>query len=102
MEIDIQQRFWNRTARKEYKDCWPWLGTINDEGYGMIKIDGKIHRAHRLSYLIQNGPIADGLVIDHICENKSCVNPMHLSAVTVKQNNRRYQNSRKPKIKRDK
>ena len=71
-------------------DCWMWTGYKNPSGYGLVKtyIDGRrtSTTAHRVSYEVANGPIPDGLVIDHICHTHACVNPAHLRAVTNKQN----------------
>lgn len=69
-------------------DCWLWTGGAS-EGYGMIKADAPSRQqrgAHRVAYELANGPIPKGLVIDHRCHVKLCVNPAHLRAVTSKQN----------------
>jgi hypothetical protein len=66
--------------------CWEWTGYISKSGYGRVSIHSKYYAAHRISYEIRNGPIPDGLVIDHLCRNTRCVNPDHLEAVTQKIN----------------
>lgn len=71
--------------------CWIWLLSVSS-GYGNTKgVFGskKIHKAHRVIYEKHKGPIPEGLVLDHLCENKLCVNPDHLEPVTVGENNRR-------------
>ncbi len=65
--------------------CWGWAGRIDGAGYGRWSR----HLAHRLSYEFHVGPIPEGLVIDHLCRNRSCVNPVHLEVVTQKVNVRR-------------
>lgn len=67
-------------------DCHVWTGAKSDVGYGQIRVAGKLHYAHRLAYETAHGPIPDGLVIDHACHNRACVNAEHLQAVTTKQN----------------
>ena len=56
-----------------------------------MKIDGswKSRTLHREMYLAYVGDIPDGLVIDHLCRNRSCINPDHLDAVTNEENIRR-------------
>jgi len=65
-------------------DCWEWLGTKNQYGYGLTTTNKK---AHRFAYELDNGPIPDGMIIDHMCHNRGCVKPAHLRVVTHKQNN---------------
>ncbi len=59
--------------------CWFWLGSLQPNGYGRIT-NGKHNRllAHRVSYMIFNGNIPEGLLIRHTCDTPSCVNPRHL------------------------
>lgn len=71
-------------------DCWVFKG-MNKNGYrayGLKTIKGNYYcfRAHRLSYHIFNGVLEQGKVIDHMCSNKTCVNPEHLRQVTSKVN----------------
>jgi uncharacterized UBP type Zn finger protein len=49
-------------------------------------VDGKWVYAHRVSYEAANGPIPEGLVIDHLCRVAACINPDHLEAVTQREN----------------
>jgi hypothetical protein len=67
-------------------ECWPWIGYRDSNGYGVTKVDGKAKRAHRVVYEMRVGPIPDGLHIDHLCRNPSCVNPLHLEPVTPREN----------------
>ena len=66
--------------------CWIGLGTANGNGYTSIRISGKKHYVHRLSYEVHVGPIPQGLVIDHLCRNRACFNPEHLEPVSNEEN----------------
>lgn len=71
---------------KENGGCWPWQGFTDFNSYGRFSRYGL---AHRFAYEFLVGPIPKGLEIDHLCRNKSCVNPDHLEAVTHRENIRR-------------
>lgn len=66
--------------------CWYWAKAPNKAGYGTHWVEGKVYRAHRFVYEALVGEIPEGLVLDHLCKNKLCVNPDHLEAVTQKVN----------------
>jgi hypothetical protein len=75
-------RFMSKIAisKSEYQatPCWEWTGFLNKDGYGQFSICGKYVRPHRWAYEYFIEPIPDGLVADHLCENQTCVNPMHV------------------------
>lgn len=88
----IRERFWLRVEKTD--TCWEWIGRTNEKGYGLMQVkpSGCPHQtmtAHRLSYQLLVGPIPDGLTLDHLCRNTSCVNPEHLEPVTLEENVRR-------------
>jgi hypothetical protein len=75
--------------RRIYKvstGCWLWHGAHIPAGYGHLKFDGSNQLAHRVSWQIHNGPIADGLFVLHKCDVKGCVNPSHLFLGTASDN----------------
>jgi hypothetical protein len=69
--------------------CILWIGVTNYSGYGVINVARKQYRAHRLIYELMRGPVPDGLVLDHLCRVRCCVNPDHLEPVTQLVNVRR-------------
>ena len=66
--------------------CWIWLGSVTEKGYGRVCFGGKYRKAHRLFYESTFGEIRKGLVIDHICRVRCCVNPHHMQPVSNEEN----------------
>lgn len=62
--------------------CWLWTKTIQSEGYGVLRVDGKLEYVHRLTYELLKTSIPEGLELDHICRIRRCCNPDHLEPVT--------------------
>jgi len=88
-EAKSYERFISRIS-VAVSGCWE-MNTFHDrDGYAQFHRYKKTSKAHRISYEWHKGKIPAGLTIDHLCENKGCVNPEHLEAVTREENNRRH------------
>lgn len=68
--------------------CWEWNGNRFSNGYGQLYVAGRKHLTHRLAYETWVGPIPEGLLIRHKCDNKPCINPDHLETGTDADNKR--------------
>jgi hypothetical protein len=72
--------------------CWVWQRQKNAKGYSRITIPQPFSRkvrAHRVSYILNRGPIPYGMTLDHLCRNTSCVNPDHLEPCSPEENRTR-------------
>jgi len=87
MKKPLEQRFWEKVDIRGEDECWNWKAYKNKAGYGRFQLNQKQGEyAHRVSYIIANGKIDDGLIVLHSCDRPSCVNPKHLRSGTQKEN----------------
>ena len=84
--MSLPANFWAKTTET---DCLIWIGAANNKGYGCFAVDGVSQLAHRLVWEEANGPIPDGMTIDHLCRVHNCVRLSHLEVVTQAVNNER-------------
>ncbi len=76
--IPVVERFWPKVDRSGGLDaCWTWLAGTKD-GYGWFAMPDGPDRAHRVSWMLEKGPIPDGLFVLHHCDVRPCVNTRHL------------------------
>ena len=70
-------------------ECIIWLWSTDRCGYGFIQYEGKLRKAHRVSYALANNLPIDSLkgkIVRHKCDNPHCVNPDHLELGTHQDN----------------
>ena len=70
----------------ERGDCWIWTGSSTKDGYGVLTIGRKQHRAHRVAYQEFVGDIPAGNVVCHRCDTPLCIRPEHLFIGSPKDN----------------
>lgn len=80
----LPSRFWSHVDRTG--ECWLWTGAQDQKGYGSCSHLYGSSRAHRAVWISLHGPVARGLMVDHLCHVRRCVNPAHLRVATAKQN----------------
>lgn len=87
----LNQLFWGKVNKTD--SCWLWTGSLKADGYAefSFRLSGRTKTVyvHRYSYYVLVGPIPAGLQLDHLCQVKHCINPVHLEPVTAKENYRR-------------
>ncbi len=82
---ELKNRLKSRIKIKK-NGCWIYTRSKNKKGYGRLSAWGKLSLAHRISYIVFKGEIPNGKYLDHLCRNRSCINPNHLEPVTNREN----------------
>ena len=88
-KIPIEERLWSKVDKRGPDECWPFIGKTrcgSNLEYGEIWLNGKNALVHRVAWEITNGPVPEGLVVRHLCNNPICANPSHLAVGTQKDN----------------
>jgi hypothetical protein len=83
------ERFYGHTMPEPNTGCWLWTSGIDRDGYAQFfegRGPGNEQRGHRFAYKQFVGPIPEGLILDHLCRNRGCVNPAHHEPVTNREN----------------
>lgn len=96
----IPERFWAKVAKAGPDDCWLWIGTKYQNGYGHFMLDqaGDAHKqivAHRMAWILTHGPVAEDLCVCHACDVPACCNPSHLWLGTKADNARDHRDKRR-------
>lgn len=84
--LSIEQKLAHYSIPEPNSGCVLWLGGYGRGGYAKFLHKGRYTVAHRVSYELANGPIPSGMVLDHLCRVRSCINPDHLEPVTNREN----------------
>lgn len=86
----IDDRLSEHSVPEPNTGCWLWLGAVDRSGYGRMRLTGFGRRmmtgAHRMAWISRNGDVPAGMVIDHKCRVRACVNPDHLRPLTPRAN----------------
>lgn len=84
---DDLARFWSHVDQRDPDGCWPWTGTPDKDGYGLIRVDGRTWRATRWIFgQVNDEPLAPDEMARHTCDNPPCVRPDHLLRGTALEN----------------
>lgn len=82
----VDERFAQALPHRPDNACWEWQGRMGGSGYGTIYINGREVPAHRFTYERMVGPIPEGMILRHTCDNPPCCNPAHLIPGTNQDN----------------
>lgn len=78
MVPEIHARFWAKVDRRGPEECWPWTKAHNEHGYGLMRVNGRLEKAHRLALIGDGEDPGPDVKVLHKCDNPPCCNPRHL------------------------
>lgn len=84
-DADLLKAVLFNRSRLAASGCWEWTGPRR-AGYGLLARNNRTTGAHRVAYEAYHGPIPNGMVVRHTCDNPSCINPDHLLVGTQADN----------------
>ena len=87
----LHERFHEKYRICPESECWIWEASTVGNGYGQIRVHGRLVLAHRLSFELHKEPIPEndsyhGMCVLHKCDTPRCVNPDHLLLGTHEDN----------------
>jgi hypothetical protein len=80
------ERFWSYVDQRGPDECWPWKAARFEKGYGQFRAGKRKVKAHRCALELTIGPLPEGFLSLHKCDNPPCCNPGHLFSGTTKAN----------------
>jgi hypothetical protein len=90
MDLDkvqaARERFEEKYMEYQWFQCWPFIESRNDDGYGEFWIDGRMVKAHRVAYALEHEEVPGDEFVLHSCHIPNCVNPNHLRLGTHSEN----------------
>lgn len=87
LRLGVHSMLANRTTRNSESNCLEWNESQHlRDGYGAMRVDRQRYLAHRLAYALWVGPVPNGMLVLHSCDNRRCIEPSHLSVGTIADN----------------
>ena len=102
-QLPLMTRLEIQSVENPVTGCRVMTKVPTTSGYAQIRYNGKLYLAHVIVYKASGRPLEPGQEVDHLCNNRLCINPQHLEAVSHAENTRRsYERGRRPVISRRK
>ena len=84
----VKKRILKKSYLNEITGCRIWTGSKDANGYGAVHLYDQYLAVHRVAYEVLVGPIPEGKILMHKCDNPSCIEPLHLIIGTTYDNNK--------------
>jgi len=84
---ELADRFWSKVDIRGADECWPWIAAVSPKRYGIFRMNGRMHPAHRIAFILDGGVFTKEKPFGcHRCNCASCVNPKHIYAGDAQDN----------------